>query len=840
MNLSELDLQGYGHFEKDSPATFTLDRLDQPLPWDYIYQNRKLLLKVDQRGPVYSQVDPPSDIVLFRRESFQACSSWMVWLRSNQFACKAFTNYFHPTLGGGNPSDRPDRVCVTFAPTVATYQIEHEGLRCVTEVSVPRDKHAVVLRIRLTNLHRRTLKLSAFPVMRPYVNPAMLAPWDKPEWYLKTACVKADALGFVTRLYSVESDLQSRRNVVLWSSPQHATSVEISHEKFVGQGTFEHPEALFGRRLRMPLEACRPWGVFAPENSLFGFPPVYALQYEISLPPGKTRGIDQVLHLLPAKTDGGPPTVAEGRRASVWLDGRRCASDQAAQKKGFKRYIGLRSMQTGNAALDQYVNEWLPLQLDWACSLDRGWPTGMRGSRDSANDFTAMVPLNSDWSRSVLETVMACQRSDGWFPRQYSALGRLGKHDMRGHVDGGNWVIELLYTYLCYTKDWSLLRQPLPWLDRDAKDSILEHALRALDYYLDDENIGEHGLCKIREGDWLDSVNRAGMRGRGESVTVTNQTVIALVQMSEILQRLTAMGRLRRDRYHALPAQYAARRDSFLNALRRHAYNRAGYFNSVFNDDGHWVFSDRDPDGERRVYGPANWYSIASGAAGDRTDSVLRVLDVLRSPHGYRVIWPPMGRKPISSVGRGGSGDQPEGLFENGNVYNQGSHGFLGRALATAGKGDLLHDVLLYLLPFDQARHKVAETMTPPYAVVNCYHQAPPFMYRGGFTFLTGSIACGLRMAYEWMLGIQPMLTGLCIDPCVASHQKKLRAQFRYRGTKVQLDIHNPEGVQAGVKSMTLNDRPVTATRVSPFSGRTAFVAADARLEPRNRIAVTL
>ena len=34
--------------------------------------------------------------------------------------------------------------------------------------------------------------------------------------------------------------------------------------------------------------------------------------------------------------------------------------------------------------------------------------------------------------------------------------------------------------------------------------------------------------CKIREGDWNDSVNRAGLEGKGESVMVSCQAVLGL------------------------------------------------------------------------------------------------------------------------------------------------------------------------------------------------------------------------------------------------------------------------------------------------------------------------
>lgn len=85
-----------------------------------------------------------------------------------------------------------------------------------------------------------------------------------------------------------------------------------------------------------------------------------------------------------------------------------------------------------------------------------------------------------------------------------------------------------MHEYVCETGDFGLLKERVKWLNREDKDSIWEHALRALSYYLDPENIGEHGLCKIRGGDWLDAVNRAGLEGRGESVMVTYQVVLAM------------------------------------------------------------------------------------------------------------------------------------------------------------------------------------------------------------------------------------------------------------------------------------------------------------------------
>ena len=71
MGLSQLELKGWGRFEEDRKAAFTIESADLPAPWEVIYQNRQILVRVDQHGPVYAQVDPPSGIMLFRREHFQ-------------------------------------------------------------------------------------------------------------------------------------------------------------------------------------------------------------------------------------------------------------------------------------------------------------------------------------------------------------------------------------------------------------------------------------------------------------------------------------------------------------------------------------------------------------------------------------------------------------------------------------------------------------------------------------------------------------------------------------------------------------------------------------------------
>jgi len=145
------------------------------------------------------------------------------------------------------------------------------------------------------------------------------------------------------------------------------------------------------------------------------------------------------------------------------------------------------------------------------------------------------------------------------------------------------------------------------------------------------------------------------------------------------------------------------------------------------------------------------------------------------------------------------------------------------------------------MLPYDQAKHPVEKTFMPPYAVVRTWSDVPLFHGRGGIRFLTGSIAYAMRAEYSWLCGIKPMLNGLTIDPCIPPSFDNLTARFRYLHSAVGLEILNPQGREAGVRSMRLNGKRINETVVDPFSGCQGFLAAASLFDRgKNRIIVDL
>ena len=789
----------YGKFIENT-AGYELNDLNLPSPWEYIYQNRDLLLKVDQFGPVYVQADPPGDILLFRRENGQNFSNWSVWI--SEEGQESFNNFFRPTVNCARCDENPEGLSIRYLPEKAIYSFVRNGLKIQTEFTIAPKGKELAMRFSVENTRQEAAKLRLNPYLIPYVNLSTLAPWDKNEWYLRTGYGTGEEQRvFWTQLLNPAGDASKRRTMVLLTPAEDLQTVEISLEKFVGCGAVYCPQNALGKQLRMDAVTDLPYGCYTPDNQLYGCPPVYAMQYDWTVQPGETKMLIQSLSLPDQDEKGEMPGADTALAAKRWFtaglfdDNCRSIFDQ------YQQIFAQNRICTPNEEFNHYMNHWIPMQMEWIASLDRGWPSGMRGTRDSANDYMALLAIHPDNCRQMLRTLFSCQRSDGWFLRQYSSKGRLGKHDERPYVDGGVFVLEFLYRYFAYTGDFSLLEERLPWLDKDQESTLAQHMVCAVEYYLDPRNIGEHGLCKIYGGDWNDAVNMAGLEGRGESVMVSCQTVMALRDVAEIFQKIGI--------FPQKVCQYMEEAAVMRRNILRYARNECGWFNSVFNDDGKWIFSNQDPDGQTRPYGPTNYYAVISRVVEpERVHEALAVADMLKGHCGYRLFYPPFGGQKIPHVGRQTTGDVPPFLAENGNVYNHGSQGFFARALAKAGQGDQLFDVLQWMLPYDQQRHPTALAHTAPYAVTNCYQQLPVFDHRGMLSFLTGSVAMSFRGAYEWLMGAEPTLQGLRISPCIPRTWEQASALFACRGKTINLEIKRgaPGLLLNGVCVLQVND----------------------------------
>jgi cellobiose phosphorylase len=59
------------------------------------------------------------------------------------------------------------------------------------------------------------------------------------------------------------------------------------------------------------------------------------------------------------------------------------------------------------------------------------------------------------------------------------------------------------------------------------------------------------------------------------------------------------------------------------------------------------------------------------------------------------------------------------------------------------------------------------------------------------------------------MLGLQPELDGMRIDPCIPSSWSGFSTIRRFRGQRLHITVHNPQHVCKGVVKMSINGEQV-------------------------------
>ena len=79
--------------------------------------------------------------------------------------------------------------------------------------------------------------------------------------------------------------------------------------------------------------------------------------------------------------------------------------------------------------------------------------------------------------------------------------------------------------------------------------------------------------------------------------------------------------------------------------------------------------------------------------------------------------------------------------------------------------------------------------------------------------WLSGTASWAYFTAAQYILGIRPDYNGLLIDPCIPAWEG-FKASRRFRGNIINIVVKNPNKVEKGVKSITVDGKAVTGNVV--------------------------
>ena len=480
----------------------------------------------------------------------------------------------------------------------------------------------------------------------------------------------------------------------------------------------------------------------------------------------------------------------------------------------WKDYLSKFQVHTPDEGFNTIVNIWNQYQckitFDWSRYVsfyETGIGRGM-GFRDSSQDTIGVNYTLPTRVRERLLNLARNQFKDGHTNHLYYPLTSAG-----GFPDYLNpakpyfsddhlWLIIAVHDYLKETGDLSILDEGVHFVDSNAEESLYTHLKRAIDFTLN--HIGDHGFPLIGTADWNDTLNLPGPNNAGESLWVALQLHLALLVMVDIANELE---------YENDAQNYIELADQFKKLINGTAWDGDWYIRA-YTDSGEVVGSSKNDQG-KIFLNPQSWAVISKVAPQERAIKALNaVKEHLDTKYGVMLLSPPYkGYK----HDLGGITTFPPSLKENNAIFCH-TNPWLIIAECILGRGDVAFEYYKQIAP--TTKNEIAEIhRTEPYI----FSQMITGKFHNKFgaaknSWLTGTAAWALRSAHQGILGIQPTMHGLCINPCIPKQWDKITVTRHFRGAIYDIRINNPRHVSKGIKEIKVDNVEIEGNILPVFN----------------------
>ncbi len=474
-------------------------------------------------------------------------------------------------------------------------------------------------------------------------------------------------------------------------------------------------------------------------------------------------------------------------------------------------YMNFQNGEVLNAELfNKFLNN-VKYQVEF-CSKSKNYAGAYIGIRDIFQQVEASLMWMPQFCRYKIVDALNYIDEGGRPPRQYSYPASKGvppKMDLRAYIDQGVWIISTVYSYLCFTGDYSILDEECGYYKfkdtvvelSDKKSSVLRHLLDVMGFLL--SNVDEEtGCLKALYGDWNDALDGLGKTqkvgqafGNGVSVMASLQLYRNCEEMTEILNRL--------EGYEAEVALYTKFRKTLKEGLEKHAIVEKDGLRKVLHgwgdDKSFFVGSFSDNDGKNRNGLTANAFWILSGMyKNDRgmVEDILSAYDALDSKYGL-MTFEPYFALDNTKVGR--ISHLPQGTAENGATYIHATV-FAIYSLFMVGQAKRAWEQIYKILPIT---HDFISTT--PFVMPNSYirNEEKNFDGQSMSDWFTGSGCVLMKALVKGAFGIEPTLDGVKICPATELPFEKSRMDILLKGARIHLEI------SADAKEFYLNGKRV-------------------------------
>ncbi|MBK7631149.1 MAG: glycosyl transferase family 36 [Ignavibacteriales bacterium] len=419
------------------------------------------------------------------------------------------------------------------------------------------------------------------------------------------------------------------------------------------------------------------------------------------------------------------------------------------------------------------------------------------GIRDQFQDILGMVISNPDQVRKRLLNALRFQFKDGSTLHNYFKITEWG--EKTNHSDTPLWIPFGIVEYLNETADFSILDEVVKFYD-EGEATVYNHMKLAVDFAI--SACTERGLPKIMTGDWNDTLDHIGPKGKGETVWGAFFLGYIIKKTFELLEYKKDFSTLERwkDKYEQLR-----------NVIDEKCWDGKWYLRA-FRDDGSEIGSNKHKQG--KIFVNAQSWSVISGLAeSEKAKSAMKSgKKFLTTPYGMQIVYPSYTEVEDNT---GLISRCVPGKKENGAIFNHASSWFVLASIINDDT-DFAYETYSKMLPTNSSNN-IDKYEVEPYVFAE-YITSPDHKTenQASHSWLTGTAVWMLRIGMDYICGFRTSLKGLIINPNIPSKWKSFSAERNFRGKTIKLKVENPTGKYSGIKMIEVNRNRVESNFINP------------------------
>lgn len=775
----------YGFFDLTNKE-YVITRPDTPAPWANYLGSPEYGAIVSNNGGGYSFVKSGANgrIARYRFNSNIGLPGRYVYIRDND-ANDYWSATWQPV---GKPLDRYQTEC-HHGTAYTVIKSDYSDIHSELTYYVPLNKTYEVWRTKVTNRSDRYRKLSLFGFIE----------------FTNENNYEQDQVNLQYTLFITRTSFEGNKIVqhINENSGKDGTGSN-GRERFFG--VVGAPVSAYNGDLTSFIGSYRDYGNpiavergFCDNQCNYNSNGCGALQSDLMLAPGETA---ELIYVLGQKN----PKAADEILASYETKGQvdRELKELIDYWHGQLNHF---QVDTPSPEFNNMVNVWNAYQcfitFIWSraasliyCGLRNGY-----GYRDTVQDIQGIIHINPELAADKIRFMISAQVDNGGglplvkfdhdaghetCPDENDENSLYAKQT--GHpcyrADDALWLFPTVFKYIGESGNKAFLDESIVYAN-GGEDTVYDHLKKAINFSM--ERLGAHTMPAGLYADWNDCL-RLGKKG--ESTFVAFQLYYAMSVIRDYAK----------DRHDDEYVSYIDRVQGELGKSLAECWDEDRFIRG-YRENGEIVGAKKDPEASMWL-NPQSWSVISGFASKEQAATAMdKVHEILNTPYGVKIMEPPY----VDHYFEGALMHifNPD-TKENGGIFSQ-TQGWAILAESLLGRGDRAFEYFLESSPAsmnDKAETRVLE----PYVHGQFTESTrSPFAGRSHVHWLTGTGSTVMVGCVEGICGMRPNADGLVINPSIPTAWDGFKIEKSFRGRHVSIDVQNPDHVQSGVKSMTVN-----------------------------------